>query len=820
MKRALEVVCTALLLIVAVVPNVSRASNVTYEYDTQGRVSKATYQNGTYVEYSYNANGSRTAALVTVPPDVTPPTAPETLSATRVSHTQANLSWSESTDIVGVTGYRVERCAGEACSSFTQIATPTATTYNDTTLTAGTTYRYRVRAVDSSNNASGYSPIATAVALETSAPSAPASLMATPVSETRIDLSWAASTDNVGIQNYRVERCTGASCTGFAEIATSTATTYNNTGLTAGNTYRYRVRASDAAGNLSGYSPNATAIALDTTAPTIPGAPTFTNLTATSATANWGASTDNVAVTGYEYRLNGGAWQPRGVVTSVNLTSLSPGVNYTFDVRARDAVGNTSAIASSTFSLSDSTAPSAPGTPAFSGITATGATATWPAATDNVAVTAYEYRIDSGSWVGVGNVLTVDITGLTSSTNYTFQVRARDGANNIGAASSATFMTSDVTAPSAPGVPSFTAITMTSATVTWTAASDNIGVTGYQYEVNSSGWQTLGNVLTTNLTGLAARTTYTVAVRARDAAGNWGAASSNSFTTPDTAAPSVPAGLTASAPTSNRVNLAWSASTDNIGVAGYNIYRNGSFINTSSTSSYPDTGVVGTTSYSYQVSAFDAAGNVSGLSAAVGVTTPDTIAPSNPSGLSAAPAGYTQINLSWSGSTDTGGSGLAGYRIYRNGSYLGQVGSPSHADTSVADGTTYSYYVVAVDGVGNVSGASNSASATTPLALRANWSSSEWHWYRAGNRPVSQWPPVVITATGGAGGYTYAWQYVSGDTGITAVSPTSNSTTFTRATVSIGQTYEAYWRCRVTDAANTVVYVGNLWVEFRRDTDD
>jgi chitodextrinase len=267
------------------------------------------------------------------------------------------------------------------------------------------------------------------------------------------------------------------------------------------------------------------------------------------------------------------------------------------------------------------------------------------------------------------------------------------------------------------------------------------------------------------------------------------------------------------------VNLAWSASTDNIGVAGYNIYRNGSFISTSSTNNYPDTGVVGTTSYSYQVSAFDAAGNVSGLSAAVGVTTPDTIAPSNPSGLSAAPAGYTQINLNWSGSTDTGGSGLAGYRIYRNGSYLGQVGSTSHAD-SVADGTTHSYYVVAVDGVGNVSGASNSASATTPLALRANWSSSEWHWYRAGNRPVSQWPPVVVTATGGAGGYTYAWQYVSGDTGITAVSPTSNSTTFTRATVSIGQTYEAYWRCRVTDAANTVVYVGNLWVEFRRDTDD
>ncbi len=808
--------CTrsAILLATLALSAIGNAANVTYEYDAQGRVSKAIYDSGTYVTYSYDLNGNSTTSVLT---DLTAPSIPA-LTATRTTRTSANLNWTASTDMVGVTSYQLERCAGGSCTDFAQIVTQTAASHSDAGLTAGTTYRYRVRASDAAGNLSEYSPVASAVAFETTPPTAPASLIATAISETRIDLSWAASTDNVGIQDYRVERCTGTSCTSFAQITTRTTTTFSDTGGAAGVTYRYRVRASDAAGNLSGYSPISNATALDTTAPIAPGTPSFTNLTATSATANWSASTDNVGVAGYDYRLNAGTWQSLGNVTSVSLTGLSPGVSYTFDVRARDSASNASTLATSTFSLSDSTPPGAPGAPVISSITGTTATATWTAATDDVAVTAYQYRLNSGAWQALGNVLTVNLTGLTQATSYTFDVRAKDGANNIGAASSVTFTTSDVSAPSSPGTPTFSSIAMTSATVSWTAASDNVGVTGYQYQVNSGSWQTLGNVLTTSLTGLSAVTTYTVNVRARDAAGNWGGASSASFTTPDTAAPTVPAGLTASAPNSNRVNLTWSAASDNIGVSGYRIYRNGGLIGTSSTTSYADTTVAGTTTYSYRVSAYDTAGNESGQSAAVAVTTPDTIAPSNPSGLSASAASTTQINLSWTGSSDTGGSGLAGYKVYRNGAYALTVGSTSHSDTGLSDGTTYSYYVVAVDNAGNSSGASNSGSATTPLALRASLNRGMWSWYKAGSAPATQSPPVVVTATGGAGGYTYAWEYVSGDTGITVVAPTSNSTTWSRASVSLAVTYTAYWRCRVRDAANAIVYTGNVTVEFRRDS--
>src|ERR1041385_1286964 len=88
------------------------------------------------------------------PPDTTPPTAPGNLSATVISPTQINLTWTASTDYVGVTGYRVERCSSAGCSNFAQIATPTATTYNDTGLNSSTSYSYRVRATDAAGNLS------------------------------------------------------------------------------------------------------------------------------------------------------------------------------------------------------------------------------------------------------------------------------------------------------------------------------------------------------------------------------------------------------------------------------------------------------------------------------------------------------------------------------------------------------------------------------------------------------------------------------------------------------------------------------------------
>jgi len=179
-----------------------------------------------------------------------------------VAVTSFTLNWTASTDNVGVTGYRVESCSGVSCTTFAQIGTPTTTTYSATGLSASTSYSFRVRATDAAGNLSSYSSTATAstpAPPDTTPPTAPGTPTLTVVSSSQINLSWAASTDNVGVTGYRVEDCSGASCTTFAQIGTPTTTTYSATGLTASTSYSFRVRATDAAGNLSSYSAVASA---------------------------------------------------------------------------------------------------------------------------------------------------------------------------------------------------------------------------------------------------------------------------------------------------------------------------------------------------------------------------------------------------------------------------------------------------------------------------------------------------------------------------------------------------------------------------------
>ena len=184
--------------------------------------------------------------------DTQPPTAPSNLTA-MVSGTQINLNWTASTDNVGVTRYLVERCQGTVCTSFGQVGTSTTTSYSDTSLGAGS-YSYRARATDAAGNLSGYSNLATGAIADTTPPTAPSNLATAAVGSTQINLTWTASSDNVGVTEYLVERCQGAGCASFGQIGTSTSTSYNDTGLTANTIHSYRARATDAAGNLSQYS--------------------------------------------------------------------------------------------------------------------------------------------------------------------------------------------------------------------------------------------------------------------------------------------------------------------------------------------------------------------------------------------------------------------------------------------------------------------------------------------------------------------------------------------------------------------------------------
>jgi hypothetical protein len=163
------------------------------------------------------------------------------------------------------------------------------------------------------------------------------------------------------------------------------------------------------------------------------------------------------------------------------------------------------------------------------------------------------------------------------------------------------------------------------------SASDNIGVAGVQFRVNgvNTGAEDTSSPYTISYnTTQVANGAYTLTAAARDAAGNTTTSAaitvtvSNSAPAPaDTSAPSVPSGLTATAASSFQINLAWSAATDNIGVTGYRIYRNGAEIGTTTQRSYSATGLNAQSSYTFQVAAFDAENNTSAKSVGASATT-------------------------------------------------------------------------------------------------------------------------------------------------------------------------------------------------------
>src|SRR5258706_496495 len=222
-----------------------------------GRIDEVRIYNRALTQAEIQSDMATPVGGTPPPPDTTAPSAPTGLGATVGSTSQIDLSWTASSDNVGVTGYQVDRCQGTGCSTFAQIGTSSVTSYSDTGLAAGTTYRYRVRATDGAGNVSANSSIVTATtqtAPDTTAPSAPTGLSATATSSVQISLAWVAATDNVGVTGYQVERCQGAGCVTFAQVATPTGTSFSDSGLIAGASYSYQVRAADAAGNLSAYS--------------------------------------------------------------------------------------------------------------------------------------------------------------------------------------------------------------------------------------------------------------------------------------------------------------------------------------------------------------------------------------------------------------------------------------------------------------------------------------------------------------------------------------------------------------------------------------
>ena len=310
---------------------------------------------------------------------------------------------------------------------------------------------------------------------------------------------------------------------------------------------------------------------------------------------------------------------------------------------------------------------------------------------------------------------------------------------------------SDTVAPSAPG--SLTATASAGAVdLAWQASTDNVGVTAYNVHRGTSAGFTptaANRIAQTTVTshrdaGLAPGT-YHYKVIAVDAAGNASTPSSvASATVPDTQAPTTPGSLTATA-SAGAVDLAWQASTDNVGVTGYDVHRGtvsgftpsaANRVIRATQTTYRDAGLAAGTYY-YKVVAVDAAGNASAPSnqASATVSPPaDTQPPSGPGTLTAS-AAASAVDLVWPGATDN--VGVTGYDVHRGTSAgftpgaanrVVRASGTTYRDPGLAAGTYY-YRVIAVDAAGNLGPPSNEASATVsataPTGLVAAYSFNE-----------------------------------------------------------------------------------------------
>ncbi|MFX0091700.1 MAG: lamin tail domain-containing protein [Candidatus Hodarchaeota archaeon] len=225
-----------------------------------------------------------------------------------------------------------------------------------------------------------------------------------------------------------------------------------------------------------------------------------------------------------------------------------------------------------------------------------------------------------------------------------------------------------------------------------------------------------GDVLTTTTassysdTGLAESTTYTYEVSAVDISSNEGLKSDPaSDTTFDATPPAQVTGLTATAISGSQINLSWNANTEG-DLDHYVIYRDGVILTTTTVTSYSDTGLDDSTTYTYEVSAVDTSGNEGLKSDPVSETTPDTTPPAQVTGLTATAVSQSQINLSWNANTE---GDLNHYIIYRDGVFFTTTTATSYSDTGLAPGTTHTYEVSAVDNNDNEGQKSSPDSATT-----------------------------------------------------------------------------------------------------------
>jgi len=582
-------------------------------------------------------------------------------------------------------------------------------------------------------------PVSTGGSVDTTPPTVPTNLTATPVSPTQINLAWTASTDDVGVAGYQIFR-------NGTQITTVTTNSYSNTGLAAATTYTYAVAAYDGAGNVSAQS-----------SPPVPAttpAPAFdfavsnggAKSVAQSGTVTQGvtATLTSGAAASVAFSMSG---LPAGATAAFVPTSCLPTCSTTATITtlATTPVGTSTVTVSatgggvtrtSTFTLSvtataDTTPPtvsvSAPANNAAVGGASVTVSAT---ASDNVSVSGVQFLLD-GANLGAEDTAspfsTVWNTTTASNGAHVLSAQARDGAGNQ--TTSATInVVVDNQPPSGSVIINGGAVATNNRTATLTlAASDALSsVTQMRFSNTGTSYSTAEAYATTKVWTLASGTgtPKTVYVQFKDAVGNWSAAITDTIIW-DATAPTV-SSVAATNVANGSATITWltnEAATSQVEYGLTTAYGQLTALDPTLLTSHTValTGLAQQTTYNYRVRSKDAAGNERlGSNLTFKTTGVDLTAPSAPGALAAATVSSSQIDLSWTAATDN--VAVTAYQIERcvnagcsDFALLTTLPSTARAfsDQSLAASTTYLYRARAADAAGNISAPSNIATATT-----------------------------------------------------------------------------------------------------------
>jgi hypothetical protein len=400
-------------------------------------------------------------------------------------------------------------------------------------------------------------------------------------------------------------------------------------------------------------------------------------------------------------------------------------VDYTYSVAAFDKAGNISDQSepvSIITGIPDTEPPTVPGNFTGTYLPATKSVyLNWDPSTDNVAVAGY-YVYRNGVRFAI-SYDTQEYNYWLGSGTYSYTVAAFDKAGNISAQTEPVVITTTgVTDSTPPSIPTgltgiFLPITR-SVYLDWEPSTDDVEVAGYYVYRNGTRIATSYDTLEYNY-WLALGTTYTYTVAAFDRAGNVSAQSDSVTVTTlvvtDTEPPSTPTGLTGTYfPISRSVFLTWQPSTDNVGVVGYRVYRNGIQLSTSYDTQEYNYWVATGITYTYTVAAYDRAGNSSVQSDPVtiyaGTVPTDVQSPTAPADLTAMLYSTNAVRLQWGPSEDD--VGVSGYYIYRNGVRIAIAYRTWYYNFGLMPGVEYTYTVAAFDRALNISEMSNPVTIT------------------------------------------------------------------------------------------------------------